>query len=591
MATEAVTVKMLEMKNIMKVKKKSRRWLFAAFIIIFITQAPPVEAGKTSVKTGNSLAGNYLAGGHAQNKRDLSAAVTFLGAALKRAPLSPDILHRIFALLIAEGRIEEAKEIAQKLIKLKPKTSLAHLTLAINEIKLGNYKLANNQLNKISSEGLIGIVSPLIQAWSLVGQKKISEALKILKRPPKQKTMQIMYSTHSALISEFLGRSEEAKKNYIKIQSSQNQLSLRTVQLLGALYERTGEKIKARKLYEDYLLDYPDSQLLDLHLERLKSGDGAIPNSITVADGAAEVLFGISSLLRLQGDQETPLMLGRLAIYLKPNFPIMQILLGDILESANSFEVALDIYQSIPVESSFSWSARLRVASILNRIKRTEEAIEHLINMGKDRPKEPGPLINLGDILRGHERFLEAVKAYDKALERIKSLKSRHWTLLYARGISLERSNQWQRAEVDLLSALKLRPEQPYVLNYLGYSWIDKGLNLDRAQTMIVKAASLRPNDGFVIDSLGWGYYKLGKYEKAVLELERAIELRPQDPVINDHLGDAYWQVGRKREAIFQWKRSLSLEPNEDLLISLNKKLLSGLGKIPTSKEKLLNDT
>jgi tetratricopeptide (TPR) repeat protein len=567
------------MKNIMNLKRIFRSWLFTSVVLIFAIQSPPIEAGTTSVKTGNTLAGNYLAGSHAQDKRDSSAAIDFLSAALKRAPSSPDILHRIFALLIAEGRIEEAEKIAQKVIKLKSKTSLARLTLAISEIKQGNFQLSINQLNEVTPEGLFGIVSPLLRAWSLVGQKKVSEALKILDRPTKQNTIRIMYSTHSALISDFLGRSEEAKKKYLKIQDDQSQLSLRTVQLLGSLYERTGEKNKARKLYEDYLLSYPDTQLLDLPIKRIKSEDNVILRSIKVADGAAEVLFGISSLLRLQEDPETPLMIGRLAIYLKPNFPIMQILLGDILETANRFEVALEVYQSIPDDTSFSWPAKLRIASILNRIKRTEESIKHLIAMGKDRPKDPGPLINLGDILRGHERFREAVNAYDKALERIKLLKTRHWTLLYARGISLERSNQWPKAEIDLLKALELRPEQPYVLNYLGYSWIDKGLNLDRAQAMIGKAASLRPNDGYVIDSLGWGYYKLGKYEKAVIELERAIELRPQDPVINDHLGDAYWHVGRKREAKFQWKRSLSLKPDEDLLTLLNKKLLSGLGK------------
>jgi Flp pilus assembly protein TadD len=268
----------------------------------------------------------------------------------------------------------------------------------------------------------------------------------------------------------------------------------------------------------------------------------------------------------------------------------MQILLGDVLENSNRLEAALEIYQSIHRGSSFSRPARLRVASLLNRINRFEEAVQHLNAMAQDRPEDPGPLINLGDILRGQERFIAAVDAYNRAFGRIKTIKPRHWSLLYARGIALERSKQWPKAEVDFLSALEFNPEQPHVLNYLGYSWIDKGLYLDRAQAMIGKAASLRPNDGYVIDSLGWGYYKLGKFRKAVLALERATELRPQDPVINDHLGDAYWRVGRRREAVFQWRRSLSLEPNNDLVTELNKKLLSGLSKDAKTVRKLLND-
>ncbi len=574
------------MNNMIKVKIIYIKPIIGAFILMLTTLTLPAEAGKINTETGSTLTGNYLAGNHAQAKRELSTAVGFFNAALKRAPLSLDLLHRMFTLLVAEGRFEEAKEVAQKLIKLNSKTSLAHLTLAIYEIKQGNYKLANNQLSEIAPEGLIGLVSPLLRAWCLIGQKKNSLALKILKRPGKQTAIHNLYSTQLALIKDFLGRSNEAKTHYLNTRNSRNELSLRTVQLLGALYERTGEKNKAKDLYESYLLQFPDSQLLNQPLGRLKTEKEETLDSITIIDGVAEVLFDISSLLQLQDDQRNPLVLGRLAIYLKPDFPIMQILLGDILESSNRLKPALEIYQSIPEHSSFFWPAGLRMASILDRIKRTEEAITHLTKMGQDRPKDPGPFINLGDILRGQERFLDAVNAYDTAYKRIESLKPRHWTLLYARGISLEQSNQWHKAEIDLLSALELKPEQPYVLNYLGYSWIDQGLYLDRAQAMIIKAASLRPNDGYVIDSLGWGYYKLGKYKKAVLELERATELRPQDPVINDHLGDAYWRVGRKREAKFQWNRSLSLKPDMDLMTSLKNKLLTGLKKNIKNKKK-----
>ena len=272
------------------------------------------------------------------------------------------------------------------------------------------------------------------------------------------------------------------------------------------------------------------------------------------------------------------MVLGRLALYLKPQFPAMQILLGDTLETTNQLEPALGIYLSIKRNSSFSWPARLRIGSVFNRLERTEDAVTHLSRMADDRKTDPAPLISLGDILRGHERFKEAAKAYGLALSRIKNLEPRHWTLLYARGIAFERSKQWPRAEADFLSALKFKPEQPYVLNYLGYSWIEKGLYLDRAQGMIDKAAKLRPNDGYIIDSLGWVHYRLGRFEAASRELERAVELRPEDPIINDHLGDAYWRVGRKREAAFQWNRSLTLNPEKELISKINRKLKNGLG-------------
>ena len=156
-------------------------------------------------------------------------------------------------------------------------------------------------------------------------------------------------------------------------------------------------------------------------------------------------------------------------------------------------------------------------------------------------------------------------------------MERRHWSLLYSRGIALERSKQWARAETDFIKALELEPEQPYVLNYLGYSWVDQGIHLERATGMIEKAVELRPRDGFIVDSLGWAYFRIGDYGGAVRELERAVELRPQDPVINDHLGDAYWMVGRRLEARFQWRRALALEPEADVAGTITNKLEDGL--------------
>ncbi|MBT3305673.1 MAG: tetratricopeptide repeat protein [Alphaproteobacteria bacterium] len=564
--------------------------VFAGLCLAAFLTSAPAEAGQSNTELGNTLSGNYLAGRHAQARRDLKAAADFLGAALNKSPSSAKLVRRTFILMIVEGRIKEAEALARKLIEIEPDEPIALLTLAAIDIKQARYKEADARLKKIPAKGLSGFVAPALRAWSLTGQKKHRDALKILKAPTDQKATRALHTMHAALISELLGRNEDAEKFYLGVQGDQEGVSLRVTQLLGQLFERTGKKDKARALYERYLKSNPGSQLLNGALKRLKSGGGPEMKSFSISDGAAEVLFGIASSLRQQNAQETALMLSRLALYLKPSFPVMQILLGDILETANNLEAALKLYSSIRRTSAFSWPARLRVASILGRLKRTEEAIVYLTEMAGDQADDPGPLISLGDILRGKERFTEAVEAYDQAFGRIKALEPRHWTLLYARGIALERSKQWPRAEADFLSALKFKPDQPYVLNYLGYTWIDKGLYLDRAQAMIGKAANLRPNDGYVIDSLGWGHFMLGNFKKAVVELERAVELRPQDPIINSHLGDAYWRVGRKREATFQWNRSLSLDPEEDLISEINRKLKSGLGDITETAKKTPND-
>ena len=560
----------------------------AAGALIF---APlPAEAGKDRLEPGRTLSGNYLAGRHAQARKDLSAAADFLGAVLKKDPEKPDLLHRTFILMAVEGRMKEAVELARRLLKAKPNSPVAQLTLAVNDIKRGRFAAAQKRLKALPGKGLGKFVGPVLRGWSLVGEKKMDAALKLLTDGPQDKAVKPLLAMHAALINEMLGRHDEAEKHFLVVSESQNDLSLRVVQLLGSLYERTGQAEKARLLYDRYLKEQPGSRLLDVALARLKAGAKPPLKVFSVADGAAEALFGIASTLRQQNAQETALVLGKLALYLKPRFPVMQILLGDILEASDRLEPSLELYSAIDRRSAFSWSARLRIASILDRLERTDEAVKHLNRMAADHPEDPGPLISLGDIQRSHDRFAESIDAYDRAFKRIKTLESRHWSLLYARGISLERAKQWSRAEADFLNALDFKPEQPYVLNYLGYSWIEKGTHIDRALEMIRKAANLRPNDGYIIDSLGWGHYKLGNFDNAVRQLERAVELRPQDPIINDHLGDAYWRVGRQREADFQWRRALSLDPKDELSAKLRLKLKQGLAEDTETAKKTPND-
>ena len=550
----------------------------------------PAEAGKDRMEPGQTLIGNYLAGRHAQAQKDLSAAADFLGAALKKAPGAPDLLRRTFILMAVEGRMKEAAELARRLLKEKPNSPVAHLILAVTDIKRGRFAAAQKRLKDLPENGLAKFVGPVLRGWSLVGEKKMDAALKLLTDEPQDKAVKPLLAMHAALINEMLGRHDEAEKHFLAVSQSQNGLSLRVVQLLGSLYERTGQTEKARALYDRYLKEQPGSQLLDVAMARLKAGAKPPLKVFSVSDGAAEALFGIASSLRQQNARETALVLGRLALYLKPRFPVMQILLGDILEASDRLEPSLELYSAIDRRSAFSWSARLRIASILDRLERTDEAVKHLGRMAADHPEDPGPLISLGDIQRSHDRFAESIDSYDRAFKRIKTLESRHWSLLYARGISLERAKQWSRAEADFLNALDFKPEQPYVLNYLGYSWIEKGTHIDRALEMIRKAANLRPNDGYIIDSLGWGHYKLGNFDNAVRHMERAVELRPQDPIINDHLGDAYWRVGRHREADFQWRRALSLDPEDELIAKLRLKLKQGLAEDTETAKKTPND-
>lgn len=526
---------------------------------------------------GATFTGNYLAGRHAQAQRDMSAAAEFLYAALQDAPDNPALLRRTFLLMTAEGRLKEALALAPRVIDTHDKAPVARMVVAVGYIKAGRFTDAQSYLAKLPLDGINAFMVPLLSAWSQVGLHRPDAALDALKPLSRNKGFKALYDLHTALIDEVAGRREAAEKGYLSAARNQGGLSLRLAELLGALYERAGEVDKARKIYAKYQDQHKGSHLLEPVMKRLDKRTPPPLEVATAADGAAEGLFGVASSLRQQNADETALVFGRLALYLRPNFPVMQILVADILEADKRLDKANALYDAIDPASPLYWSAQLRIATNLDRMNRTDEAVRRLRAMAKARPTEAEPLISLGDILRGRERFEEAVHAYDDAIARIKKLERRHWTLLYARGIVLERSKQWKRAEADFLQALKFEPEQPYVLNYLGYSWVEQGINLDRARNMIKKAASLRPNDGYIVDSLGWVHYRLGEYQDAVRELERAVELRPEDPVINDHLGDAYWRVGRHAEARFQWRRALGLEPEPDLVDTVKAKLERGL--------------
>ena len=209
--------------------------------------------------------------------------------------------------------------------------------------------------------------------------------------------------------------------------------------------------------------------------------------------------------------------------------------------------------------------------------EREEAAVEVLSQLAKVYPDLPDVHLSLADTLRQLERFEEATPAYDHAIELIGEPERRHWPIYFSRGITLERTDRWDEAERDFRFALELEPDQPQVLNYLGYSLVELKTNLDEALDMIERAVEGRPNDGYITDSLGWVLYRLGRYDEAVVHMERAAELMPVDPIINDHLGDVYWAVGRQLEAQFQWRRALSFDPEPQEADRIRRKLEVGL--------------
>ena len=264
-------------------------------------------------------------------------------------------------------------------------------------------------------------------------------------------------------------------------------------------------------------------------------------------------------------------MFVRLALGLESDNPTALFSLGQLLSERAREDLAINVYRQIGSDTPYSWYARLSIADALHGQEKIDEAVGILQAMADERQERSDVMRTLADLFRIEKQFEEAIEAYGEAFAREDG--EADWRLHYTRGIALERAEQWERAEADFLAALALEPDQPLVLNYLGYSWVEQGVELERAKAMIETAVSKRPEDGYITDSLGWVLFRLGDYEGAVVHLERAVTLEPGDPVINDHLGDAYWLVGRKLEARYQWLRALSLEPDAEVEADIRLKL------------------
>jgi tetratricopeptide (TPR) repeat protein len=438
------------------------------------------------------------------------------------------------------------------------------MTLAVRAIKGEEYRQALERLDKILLTGIQRIVVPLMRAWALAGDGRTDAALALLDNLTSTNGLGPITGLHAGMIADLSGRPDAAEAAFKRgVAASGDSAALQLVEAYAGLLVRTNQHEKAVRLVEAFTLSHPRTLLIDPTRAALAEGKVPAPVVSTFGEGAAEALHAVANLLNRERLRTQALVMIQMSLHLRAESPPTLYLLGQVFEREEQTEAAMKAYSGIDPATPYGWYARLNVADGYRIQDDIEKAVRLLRSMIRERPERPDAARALGDFLRIDERYREAVAAYDTAQER--SGENVDWRLYYTRGIALERAKQWDRAESDLLKALELEPDQPLVLNYLGYSWVEQGLNLERAKKMIEKAVSQRPQDGFIADSLGWVLYRLGNYPDAVTHLERAVALEPGDPVINDHLGDAYWLADRRDEARFQWKRALLQEPNADV--------------------------
>jgi len=523
-----------------------------------------------------SSSGNYLASRIAQNAGDWETAADHLTAALAADPSEPGLLRRAFLLRLGEGDMAEAVDLADRLAAVGGESFLSAALLTVEALRTGDTAAALSRLDSLPSDGMGRYVTPLVSAWTHRVAGDSAAALLALAPLEEIKGFRPLGRMQAALIHDLDGQADAAEALYR--QAMQEAGSLRLVQLLGNLLERQGRVADARTLYQEAAGPHAESPVLGTALAGLEDGAAPAPLVASAADGLAEGLFDLASALHQEGAQDMALLYARISLHLTPDRPLARLLVGDVLMARQRPGDALRVFAGVDADDPAGWNARLRQADALRRLDRTEEAVALLTAMGAERPERTDALLRLADIHRMDRNFVAAIDVYDAVEERLAEEGRQSWVLHYARGMALDAAERWPEAEADLLTADALHPDHPQILNYLGYSWVDRGVNLEEATRMIARAVELRPDDGYIIDSLGWARFKTGDYQGAIDQLERAVELLPLDPTINDHLGDAYWAVGRRLEARFQWQRAAQhAKSDPELRRSAEAKLRDGL--------------
>lgn len=544
---------------------------------------PSDPPARPRARRDQSIEGLFLAGRAAEARRDHETALTMAEAALARAPDDPEIFSMAFRQRIIGGKLAAAAELAPKMLERKADDGFANLVLALPLIKKGDYKGAEVYFERLGDRTSSGILRPFSEAWLKAGQKDFAAARERLAsvKPGDDDPFMPAWRTHAALIDEAAGDKQAAEEG-LRAAVRGEVPALRPVLILAAFLRRNGKADEAREILKKFADANPEAVLMDALIASTET-----PKPPTPAEMIGETLFDLGAVLagsggviggqRVEGVEERVLMFMRLALELNPGLDTARLVVADVYESFGIPAKSIEILESVPKASPLYWRARLRAALAMVEAERIDDAIKALQTMVDERSDRIDAAWTLGDLLRSKERFADAAKAFDTALARVPNPGPRHAALFFGRGMCRERIKDWPGAEADLKRALELMPEQPYVLNYLGYTWIDRGQNLDEGMELLQRALKQRPDDGAITDSVGWAYYRLGKFELAVEYLERAILLKADDATIVDHLGDAYWHVGRRREARFQWERALTSKPEPDRIDVIKRKLEDGL--------------
>lgn len=532
-------------------------------------------SGATLPAQADPNTGAYLAARQAVVQGDYQAAADYFTRALISDAGNPMLMENAVLSFLSLGDLDKALPIAQRMETDELASQPAQMVLAAVEAKSGDFDALLTRM--AANRGIGPLVDGLLIAWAQMGKGEVSAALDSFDRMSEDQSLAPFAGINKAMALALVGDFEAAEALLEEQAGGPLQLTRRAIiarmQILSQL-DRGDEAIA--------LLDQSFGADLDPGLVEMRTalavGETLPFNLITSpVEGMAEVFHVVASFLRREAGDDYTLLFSRVSSYLRPDLSDGALLSATLLEAMERYELAVATYAQVARDDPAYHAAELGRAEALRKLERVEAAAEVLEQLTRSHGDLPIVHVSLGDLLRQQERYEEAAAAYSRALDLYAATDASQWFIYYARAISYERLDRWTEAEVDFRQALELNPDQPQVLNYLGYSLVEQKVKLDEALEMIERAVAAQPDSGYIVDSLGWVLYRLGRYDEAIVHMERAVELMPVDPIVNDHLGDVLWAVGREREARFQWTRALSFDPEEEDATRIRRKLEVGL--------------
>ena len=517
----------------------------------------------------NSLYGAYLAARVAHLRQDFDNAAEYYKIVIDKDASNNNINRTVYVILSSLGQIGEATPYALKEIELGNTESIAPLIVAIKDFADGKYEQSRKNILLIKDKAHTTLINPLFEAWTYAGEKNEKQAIASIDKIENDPALETMKLFHKGMIYDYLGNKEKAQEMFGDIVKNHYQnVTYRLLEIITDFYVRNGDKETAKKIFGRY----NDNGMLSILLDNIdRKIETTHENSPAIIDtpqkGLAEALFNIGTIFRSSvGGTEFAQIYIAASSYLNPDYDISKIALANVLEEIGLLKEANKYYQQVSKNSGSYFIARAKIIENLNTLEEYEEAEKQIKILLEDYPENTQLLSDLGTIYGNLNEHDKAAEYYLKAIKTADANDREIWPIYYALAVSYDKLNQKIKAEQNLQKALQLSNNNPDVLNYLGYSWIEQGRNVEQAIKMIVDAYQKYPYEGHIIDSMGWIYFRLGMYPKAVEFLEQATSLNPGNAVINDHLGDAYWFAGRKNEAVFQWNHALDLKEDADIL-------------------------